>query len=123
MRTLRAAEIDVEGARAAVFQVGFGYLQDTRSQRHLAQPERHLMAQDADALRDRAAMVGFLFALAGDDQNQTQAGPIPQRIGVLRHQVPLWLRQMPLAPSVLQITEAHLKHGGAGAFYIYLRRP
>ena len=56
-------------------------------------------------------------------QKPDHGGPIPQRIGVLRHQVPLWLRQMPLAPSVLQITEAHLKHGGAGAFYIYLRRP
>ena len=49
-------------------------------------------------------------------------GPIPQRMGVLRHQVPLWLRQMPLGPCVLQISEAHLKHGGSGAFYVYLRR-
>ncbi len=52
----------------------------------------------------------------------TYGGPIPQRIGVLRHQVPLWLRQAPLGPAVLQISEAHLKHGGSGAFYIYLRR-
>jgi DNA-nicking Smr family endonuclease len=28
----------------------------------------------------------------------------------------------PLGPLVLQITEAHLKHGGGGAYYVYLRR-
>ena len=52
----------------------------------------------------------------------TFGGPIPQRVGVLRHQVPLWLRQSPLGACVLQISEAHLKHGGAGAYYVYLRR-
>jgi len=40
----------------------------------------------------------------------------------LRHQVPLWLRQAPLAPAVLQVSEAHLRHGGGGALYVYLRR-
>jgi DNA-nicking Smr family endonuclease len=49
-------------------------------------------------------------------------GPIPQRQGALRHQVPLWLRQMPLGPAVLQAAEAHLRHGGSGACYVYLRR-
>jgi len=49
-------------------------------------------------------------------------GPIPQRQGALRHQVPLWLRQAPLGAAVLQVTEAHLRHGGSGAYYIYLRK-
>jgi DNA-nicking Smr family endonuclease len=49
-------------------------------------------------------------------------GPIPQRAGALRHQVPLWLRMPPLGPAVLQVTEAHLRHGGSGACYVYLRR-
>ena len=49
-------------------------------------------------------------------------GPIPQRQGALRHQVPLWLRQAPLGPTILQVTEAHLRHGGSGACYVYLRK-
>lgn len=50
-------------------------------------------------------------------------GPIPQRAGVLRHQVPQWLRLPPLGPAiVLQVAEAHQRHGGAGACYVYLRR-
>ncbi len=42
--------------------------------------------------------------------------------GALRRQVPLWLGQPPLAAMVLQLREAHASHGGAGAFYLYLRR-
>ncbi|ABA80422.1 DNA mismatch repair protein MutS [Rhodobacter sphaeroides] len=49
-------------------------------------------------------------------------GPIPQRQGVLRHQVPQWLRMPPLGAVVLQVAVAHLKHGGEGAYYVYLRR-
>lgn len=49
-------------------------------------------------------------------------GPIPQRQGALRHQVPHWLRQVPLGAVVLQVAEAHLRHGGSGAYYVYLRR-
>ena len=48
--------------------------------------------------------------------------PIPRPTGALRHQVPHWLRLPPLGQAVLQVTEAHLKHGGTGAFYVYLRR-
>jgi DNA-nicking Smr family endonuclease len=40
----------------------------------------------------------------------------------LRHQVPHWLRLPPLSQAVQQVAEAHLKHGGAGALYVYLRR-
>jgi DNA-nicking Smr family endonuclease len=42
--------------------------------------------------------------------------------GVLRESLPGWLRASPLGPSIVGIYEAHQKHGGAGAFYIYLKR-
>ena len=44
------------------------------------------------------------------------------RQGVLRHNVPHWLTAPPLGGRVLQVTTAHAKHGGAGAYYVYLRR-
>lgn len=44
------------------------------------------------------------------------------RGGVLRHQVPHWLQMSPLGSRVLQVAEAHISHGGAGALYVYLRR-
>ncbi len=49
-------------------------------------------------------------------------GGMPSSRGVLKAQVPQWLSMAPLSPLVLQVTQATLKHGGAGAFYVYLRR-
>ena len=73
-------------------------------------------------LNTHAAGCRLVLVITGKGKEKPDHGPIPQRVGVLRHQVPLWLRQVPLGPCVLQVSEAHLKHGGAGAFYIYLRR-
>ena len=47
---------------------------------------------------------------------------IPRRTGVLRHKVPQWLRLAPVSSAILEVTPAHVKHGGGGAFYVYLRR-
>lgn len=46
----------------------------------------------------------------------------PHRHGVLRHAVPHWLAAPPLNARVLQIAQAHARHGGTGALYVYLRR-
>jgi DNA-nicking Smr family endonuclease len=42
--------------------------------------------------------------------------------GILRQNLPLWLRQPPLSSIVLEVTSAQQRHGGDGAFYVYLRR-
>lgn len=42
--------------------------------------------------------------------------------GVLRQQVPQWLRQAHLQKQVLQVEEAHIRHGGSGALYVYLKK-
>ena len=64
----------------------------------------------------------LVLVITGKGKRRDDTGPIPQRMGALRHQVPQWLRMPPLGPSVLQVAEAHLKHGGSGAYYVYLRR-
>lgn len=66
--------------------------------------------------------VRLALVITGKGKKGLDDGPIPQRQGVLRHQVPQWLRLPPLGPVVMQVTEAHLKHGGSGAYYVYLRR-
>jgi DNA-nicking Smr family endonuclease len=82
-----------------------------------AHPEliRFILNAHGDGLR-------LVLVITGKGKPGVDHGPIPQRGGVLRHQVPHWLRQAPLAPCILQMTEAHLRHGGGGAFYVYLRR-
>lgn len=42
--------------------------------------------------------------------------------GTLRKNLPDWLRGPSLSGIVLQVSKAQQKHGGAGAFYVYLRR-
>lgn len=64
----------------------------------------------------------LVLVITGKGKSRDDGGPIPVRFGVLKHQVPQWLRMAPVGPLVLQITEAHQKHGGSGAYYVYLRR-
>jgi len=64
----------------------------------------------------------LVLVVTGKGKNRDDDGPIPVRFGVLRHQVPQWLSMPPLASVVLQITQANVKHGGGGAYYVYLRR-
>lgn len=42
--------------------------------------------------------------------------------GVLRQNVPQWLRHPSLSHMILDIREAHSRHGGHGALYVYLRK-
>jgi DNA-nicking Smr family endonuclease len=64
----------------------------------------------------------LVLVVTGKGKPRDDGGPIPTRLGVLRHNVPTWLGQPPLAQAVLQISQAHLRHGGGGAYYVYLRR-
>lgn len=73
-------------------------------------------------LNAQSAGMRLVLVITGKGKRGQDIGPIPQRMGALRHQVPQWLRLPPLGPSVLQVSEAHLKHGGTGAYYVYLRR-
>ncbi len=82
-----------------------------------AHPEliRFIMNAQSDGMR-------LVLVITGKGKHGQDIGPIPQRMGVLRHQVPHWLRLPPLGQAVLQVSEAHLRHGGSGAYYVYLRR-
>lgn len=43
--------------------------------------------------------------------------------GVLKAVVPRWLREPSFAAIVAGVRSAHVRHGGEGALYIYLRKP
>lgn len=64
----------------------------------------------------------LVLVVTGKGKDRDEPGPIPTPRGVLRNQVPQWLSLQPLAQAVLQVTPAHISHGGDGAFYVYLRR-
>ncbi len=73
-------------------------------------------------LNAQSAGMRLVLVITGKGKQREDHGPIPQRMGALRHQVPHWLRMAPMAQAILQVSEAHLRHGGGGAYYVYLRR-
>jgi DNA-nicking Smr family endonuclease len=83
-----------------------------------AQPRlaRFVIGAQASGLR-------LVLVITGKGRDDDGRGPIPQRAGALRHEVPLWLSRPPLAPLVQQVVPAHARHGGGGAYYVWLRRP
>ncbi len=73
-------------------------------------------------LQSHARGLRLVLVITGKGKDRDDGGPIPLRKGVLRHNVPGWLSAAPLGQVVLQVSPAHLKHGGGGAYYVYLRR-
>ena len=73
-------------------------------------------------LNAQSAGFRLVLVITGKGKRGEDHGPIPQRQGALRHQVPHWLRLAPLGQAVLQVSQAALRHGGEGAYYVYLRR-
>ena len=82
-----------------------------------AHPELTAFILGSQAIGRRLVLV-----ITGKGKPRDDGGPIPVRHGVLRHQVPQWMALAPLAQAILQVTPAHLNHGGHGAYYVYLRK-
>jgi len=64
----------------------------------------------------------LVLVITGKGKNSDPGYVIPQRSGVLRSQVPIWLKESKLSNLILQVERAHQRHGGLGALYVYLRR-
>jgi len=104
-----------------------------RMKRGKLKPEGRIDLHGMTLDRAQPALVRFILSaqasgkrlvlvITGKGRPADQTGPIPVRHGVLKHQVPHWLSTPPLAQAVLQISPAHISHGGGGALYVYLRR-
>ncbi|MGY6697177.1 MAG: Smr/MutS family protein [Roseinatronobacter sp.] len=73
-------------------------------------------------LRAQSAGLRLVLVITGKGKTLADDGPIPRRQGALKQDVPHWLRMAPLKSAVLELREAHARHGGSGAYYVYLRR-
>lgn len=96
-------------------------------------PDRRIDLHGMTLAQAHPALTGFILqsqamghrlvlVITGKGKDRDDGGPIPTRLGVLRHQVPHWLSTPPLVQAVLQVTPASQRHGGAGAYYVYLKR-
>jgi DNA-nicking Smr family endonuclease len=69
----------------------------------------------------RAQMDGARFVLVITGKGASARDSWIER-GVLRHQVPLWLKLPEFRAYVSAFEQAHVGHGGEGALYVRLRR-
>lgn len=75
----------------------------------------------AEALAGGRRLVLVITGKGGRRENPAAPFARPGE-GVLRREAPRWLRAGPHARDIVGIFEAHQRHGGAGAFYVYLKR-
>jgi DNA-nicking Smr family endonuclease len=119
----RAAAAPLRMDRKAFAKLGRGKLE----------PEARIDLHGMTLAEAHPALIGFILraqsegrrlvlVVTGKGRNRDEGGPMPVPRGILRHQVPDWLARPPIGQAVLQVAEAHRRHGGAGAFYVYLRR-
>ena len=101
----------------------------TRMKRGKTSPDARIDLHGMTAATAHTALIAFLLrahaeqkrlvlVITGKGRQQDNGAPM----GILKRQVPHWLEQPPLRQIVLQTAEAHQRHGGSGAIYVYLRR-
>lgn len=103
-------------------------------QRGKLKPEGRIDLHGMTVAQAHPALISFIMSaqssgkrlvlvITGKGGKREELGAIaPQRMGALKRQVPIWLTMAPVSTAVLQVTESHVRHGGAGAYYVYLRR-
>jgi DNA-nicking Smr family endonuclease len=98
---------------------------DGRIDLHGMTAERAHQALDrriGEALARGERLVLVITGKGGKPRNADDAAFMRADQGVLRQQAPRWLRNGPHAAHMVGIYQAHLRHGGAGAFYVYLKK-
>ncbi|MEM7669075.1 MAG: Smr/MutS family protein [Pseudomonadota bacterium] len=75
----------------------------------------------ARALSQNLRCVLVITGKGGRHKSEEAAFMRPET-GILRQAVPRWLRSGPYATSIVGIFEAHIRHGGQGALYVYLKK-
>lgn len=77
--------------------------------------------QALEAFVQRSAAQGARAVLVVTGKG-TRRGVGEPQAGVLRSQTPIWLAAPDLRAVVAGYASAHAKHGGEGAYYVFLRR-
>ena len=106
---------------------------ETRLRKGRKQPEARLDLHGMTANRAHAALNRFISQSRAQGLRLVliitgKGGPAAPRAfgdpspGVLRREAPVWLSTPPLSGMVVNVSQAHPRHGGGGALYVYLKR-
>ena len=94
----------------------------TKMRQGKIRPDAKLDLHGLNLSQAQPILTKFVLDAHGKGRNTEDHDIIPKRKGILKANVPNWLSMEPLSSKILQITNAHVKHGGGGAFYVYLRK-
>ena len=106
---------------------------ETRLRKGRKEPEARLDLHGMTANRAHAALNRFISQSRAQGLRLVliitgKGGPAAPRAfgdpspGVLRREAPVWLSTPPLSGMVVNVSQAHSRHGGGGALYVYLKR-
>lgn len=105
----------------------------TKMKRGKLSPEGRIDLHGMTVDQAYPALIGFIIqshamgrrlvlVITGKGKSTPSDTVIPRQVGILKHQVPQWLRSPAVGNIVMQISESHISHGGSGAYYVYLRK-
>jgi DNA-nicking Smr family endonuclease len=107
-RPVRDSPPEIGGHRAAQLRKGRG------------EPEARLDLHGMTQAEAHRALLRFLTRARSNEARMVLV--IPGKSGVLNRQFKLWLAQGEFAALVSGVSGAHKRHGGAGAFYVLLKK-
>jgi DNA-nicking Smr family endonuclease len=111
-----------------------GATQD-RLRKGLVEPDAHIDLHGMTQAAAHRTLISWLSAAhrrgyrlvvvvtgKGNPKNDENAAWMSSAHGVLKQMVPRWLNEPELAALIADVRPAHVKHGGGGALYVYLRK-
>jgi len=72
--------------------------------------------------QDRGLRLVLVVTGKGNPRKEESASWMMSPHGVLKQMVPRWLNQPEASALIAHVQPAHVRHGGDGALYIYLRK-
>ena len=72
--------------------------------------------------RQRGNRLILVVTGKGNPRKEESASWMMSPHGVLKQMVPRWLNEPELAALIASVRTAHVRHGGDGALYVYLRK-
>ena len=100
-------------------------------------PEKSIDLHGLSAKRAEEAVLGFLFqsysqgirlvlVITGKGRSSIQKESNffheTKDIGIIKKSLTSWIKNSDIMPLILYVAPAHSKHGGGGAFYVYLKK-
>ena len=70
----------------------------------------------------RGIRLALVVTGVGNPRSEEDAAWMRSRHGVLKQMVPRWLNEKEFAALAVGTAPAHIRHGGEGALYVYLRK-